>query len=144
MIERRNFYRILHIQPDASFAVIRESYRVLMRAHESRSNLREADWDLGLLNIAYKTLQDPQLRATYNRELLKRYPIKTLSQGAFGISAEHAVYQTSEKRPPASEPTQLLSNTPSSARCAKRHNFSDLSGIETKQAAGRRIARRSQ
>jgi curved DNA-binding protein CbpA len=99
MIERRNFYRILHIQPDASFAVIRESYRVLMRAHESRSNLREADWDLGLLNIAYKTLQDPQLRATYNRELLKRYPIKTLSQGAFGISAEHAVYQTSEKRP---------------------------------------------
>ena len=100
MIERRNFYRILHIQPDASFAVIRESYRVLMQAHESRSDLREADWDSGLLNIAYKTLQDPQLRATYNRELLKRYPIKTLSQGAFGISAEHAVYQTSEKRPP--------------------------------------------
>ncbi len=100
MIERRNFYRILHIQPDASFAVIRESYRVLMQAHESRSDLREADWDFGLLNIAYKTLQDPQLRATYNRELLKRYPIKTLSQGAFGISAEHAFHRTSKKRPP--------------------------------------------
>lgn len=89
MIERRNFYRILHIQPDAPVAVIKESYRVLMDTHKNLPRSNASDWNINLLDIAFKTLQNPQSRVAYDRELLKRYPIKTLSQGAFGISSEH-------------------------------------------------------
>lgn len=97
MIERRNFYRILHIQPDAPIAVIKESYRVLMNAHKNFPRSTVSDWNINLLDIAFKTLQNPQLRAAYDRELLKRYPIKTLSQGAFGICSS-CTGQTSDRR----------------------------------------------
>lgn len=98
MIERRNFYRILHIQPDASIAVIKESYRVLMRTYKKHSDGDAVNWDTSLLSIAYKTLQDARLRAAYDRELLKRYHIKALSQGAFGIDSEHPACQASDRR----------------------------------------------
>lgn len=97
MIERRNFYRILHIQPDAPAAVIREIYRLLMEAHKNHPGPNTAHRNINLLDIAYKTLQNSQSRAAYDRDLLQRYPIKTLSQGAFGSSVEH-INQTPDRR----------------------------------------------
>jgi curved DNA-binding protein CbpA len=90
MIERRNFYRILHVQPDAPMTVIRESFRVLKQKLEMRSDLDGPDWNASLLNIAFNTLRDPRKRAVYDRELLKRYHIKTLSQGALGVISYYA------------------------------------------------------
>lgn len=87
MIERRNFYRILHVQPDAPMPVISESYRVLMQKIKKQPVLDSPDWNVSLLNIAFNTLRDPRKRAMYDRELLKRYHIKTLSQGALGARA---------------------------------------------------------
>lgn len=84
MIERRNFYRILHVQPDAPMAVIQESYRVLLQKLKIHPDLTGPDLSENLLDIAYNTLRDPLKRAAYDLELLKRYHIKTLSQGAFG------------------------------------------------------------
>lgn len=100
MIERRNFYRILHVQPDASIAVIRESYRVLMQANANlpKEDTNATHWNSSLLNIAYKTLQDNHMRKAYDRELLRRYPIKTLSLGAFGITPETDDRQTTDRR----------------------------------------------
>lgn len=83
MIERRNFYRILHVQPDAPMSVIRENYRVLMQKIKTYPDLGNEDWNADSLNIAYNTLRDPLKRAAYDRKLLNRYHIKTLSQGAF-------------------------------------------------------------
>ena len=96
MIERRNFYRLFHTQPDASFEVIKEGYRVLMQNHPASSDNHDS-WNANLLHTAYKTLQDPHLRAAYDRELLKRYPIKTLSQGMLGIHSDDTYQQTSSR-----------------------------------------------
>lgn len=90
MIERRNFYRILHVQPDAPMTVIQESFRVLKQKLEMRPDLDGPNWNASLLNIAFNTLRDPRKRAVYDRELLKRYHIKTLSQGALGANPYYA------------------------------------------------------
>ena len=83
MIERRNFYRILHVQPDAPMTVIRESYRVLMQKLKTHPGLSGSNWNVSLLDTAYNTLRDPLKRAAYDHELLRHYHIKTLSQGVF-------------------------------------------------------------
>lgn len=88
MIERRNFYRILHVQPDASMAVIRENYRVLMQKLKIHPELSDSNWNESLLDIAYDTLLDPHKRAAYDYELLQRYHIRTLSHGAFGLDLD--------------------------------------------------------
>lgn len=88
MIERRNFYRILHVQPDASMAVIRENYRVLMQKLKIHPELSDSNWNESLLDIAYDTLLDPYKRAAYDHELLLRYHIRTLSHGAFGLNLD--------------------------------------------------------
>ncbi|MDE2387586.1 MAG: DnaJ domain-containing protein [Betaproteobacteria bacterium] len=100
MIERRNFYRILHVQPDAPTAVITESYRVLLQKLNSQVNLNGLDWNVSLLNIAYNTLRDPHKRATYDRELLKRYHIRVLSQGALGVNTDFEIERERSERPP--------------------------------------------
>lgn len=99
MIERRNFYRILHVQPDAPMAVIAESYRVLMQKLNIRAGLNSPDWNASLLNIAYNTLRDPVKRAAYDRELLKRYHIRILSQGALGSKTEVEVKRAKSEQP---------------------------------------------
>ncbi|MBV6446826.1 MAG: hypothetical protein FCKEOINB_00433 [Nitrosomonas sp.] len=69
-------------------AVITESYRVLIQKLGNRVDLDGPDWNISLLNIAYNTLRDPHKRAAYDRELLKRYHIRALSQGALGANAD--------------------------------------------------------
>jgi len=99
MIERRNFYRILYIQPDAPMEVIKESYWALMQKLVMHPELASPDWNVSLLNLAYSTLRDPLKRDVYDQELLDRYHIKILGQGALGSndrlgaerkSSEHA------------------------------------------------------
>ena len=98
MIERRNFYRILHVQPDAPMAVIKENYRVLMQKLKLHPDLGGPDWSASLLNVAYNTLRDPLKRAAYDRELLNRYHIKTLSQGAFSSNTNPDMEKQGAKR----------------------------------------------
>lgn len=93
MIERRNYYRILQVQPDASMTVIRENYRVLMQKLKMCPGLGDANWNEDLLDAAYDTLRDPLKRAAYDHELLQRYHIKALSQGAFGSNTDFEVNQ---------------------------------------------------
>ncbi|GKS69966.1 hypothetical protein W03_19700 [Nitrosomonas sp. PY1] len=82
MIERRNFYRILYAQPDASMAVIQENYRLLKQKLRTQPDLTNDDWNENLLETAYQTLSDPTKRSVYDHELLRYYHIDTLAHGA--------------------------------------------------------------
>lgn len=64
---RRNWYRVLHVQPEAPMEVIRASWRTLMaRLHPDAGG---AHADAALVNAAWQVLGDPQRRAAYDREL---------------------------------------------------------------------------
>jgi curved DNA-binding protein CbpA len=73
MKNRRNYYRILQVQPDAPTEIIRASYRTLMRELKKHPDLGGSTWDAEVLNEAYETLSNPQRRAAYDEELFIRY-----------------------------------------------------------------------
>ena len=79
--ERRNFYRILHLQPDASSEVVRSNFVALMHKLRLHPDLGGDHWNASLLSEAYGTLSNPALRAEYDRELLARYDVAALGQG---------------------------------------------------------------
>jgi curved DNA-binding protein CbpA len=81
MENRRNYYRILEVQPDAPLEVIRQNYMLLLHKLRRHPDLGGNHRDAALINLAFETLSDPQRRAAYDRELLKRYDIVTLSMG---------------------------------------------------------------
>lgn len=67
--ERRNLYRLLHVQPEAPPEVIKASYRTLMstlRAHPDLGGDVEA---AARINAAYAVLIDPEQRRAYDRDL---------------------------------------------------------------------------
>jgi len=69
MAARPDFYRILHVQPDAPVEIIRTSYRTLMQALKMHPDLGGDHGQASLLNEAFATLKDPVRRAAYDREL---------------------------------------------------------------------------
>ena len=69
MKNRRNYYRILHVQPDAPAAIIKASYRALMQKLRMHPDLGGDEWNAAILNEAYAVLSHPGKRATYDREL---------------------------------------------------------------------------
>lgn len=73
MKNRRNYYRILQVQPDAPPEVIRASYRTLMRELRVHPDLGGTDFDASVLNEAYETLSDPARRTAYDRWLFLKY-----------------------------------------------------------------------
>ena len=81
MNNRRNFYRILRVQPDASFDVIQQSYRSLMQKLRLHPDLGGEERNARIINQAYAILRNPELRAAYDAKLLNQYNIKTLSSG---------------------------------------------------------------
>jgi curved DNA-binding protein CbpA len=67
-VNRRNYYRILHVQPDAPAEVIKSSYRTLMQRLRMHPDLGGDHWNASLINEAYTVLMDPDQRAAYDRE----------------------------------------------------------------------------
>ena len=66
---RRNYYRILKVQPDAPAEIIRASYRTLMRELKTHPDLGGSTSEAAILNEAYETLSDPERRAAYDRKI---------------------------------------------------------------------------
>lgn len=65
-VNRRNYYRILHVQPDAHDAVIRMAYRTLMQKLRLHPDLGGDGATAALINEAYAVLSDPARRAEYD------------------------------------------------------------------------------
>lgn len=65
-MNRRNYYRVLHVQPDAPAEVVRAAYRALMaRHHPDQGGDHE---QAVLLNEAWAVLGDPARRAAYDEK----------------------------------------------------------------------------
>ncbi len=74
MRNRRNYYRLLQVQPDAPVEVIHASYRALMRDLKQHPDLGGSTSAAALLNEAHRVLSNPALRAEYDRSVSARYP----------------------------------------------------------------------
>ena len=92
---RRNHYRMLFVQPDAPFEVIRVNYRTLMGKLKLHPDLGGEHWNAVYVNEAYATLGDPVRRAAYDLELLKRYDIATVSRGPLPLREKQRRDRTS-------------------------------------------------
>lgn len=79
--ERRNYYRTLNVQPDASLEIIKNNYRTLLQKLRMHPDLGGKNWNASIINEAYNTLRDPLKRSNYDKELLQRYDLKALSRG---------------------------------------------------------------
>lgn len=79
--ERRNFYRTLNVQPDASLQIIKNNYRTLLQKLKMHPDLGGRNWNATVINEAYNTLKDPLKRAVYDKELLEHYDLKSLARG---------------------------------------------------------------
>lgn len=78
---RRNFYRILEVQPDAPFEVIKHNHKLLLHKLRMHPDFGGDQRDAALINSAFDTLRDPKKRAAYDQKLLRQNNIATLSQG---------------------------------------------------------------
>lgn len=74
MNERRNYYRVLHVQPEAPLEVIKASYRTIMHKLKHHPDLGGSHAYASLLNEAYATLSDAKRRAHYDAQLSSRHP----------------------------------------------------------------------
>jgi hypothetical protein len=63
---RRNYYRILYVQPEAPAAVIKASYRTLMATLRQHPDLGGDHAQAALLNEAWAVLGDPDRRRAYD------------------------------------------------------------------------------
>jgi len=70
---RRNYYRILHVQPDAPLEIIKTSYRTLLLKLKKHPDLGGNHWESTLLNEAKEVLLDPSKRAKYDRDFIKTF-----------------------------------------------------------------------
>lgn len=70
MKNRRNYYRILHIQPDAPPDIVKASYRTQMQKLKMHPDLGGDEWDASILNEAYRVLSNPEQRAAYDAAFL--------------------------------------------------------------------------
>ncbi len=65
----KNYYQILHVQPEAPLEVIRSSYRTMMQKLKMHPDLGGDQKDAALLNEAYAVLTNPNKRAEYDINL---------------------------------------------------------------------------
>ena len=85
MINRRNYYRVLHVQPEAPPEVVKAAYRALMILHHPD---RGGDHAMAVsLNEAYAVLSDTSGRSAYDkqraaRSLRKAAPVPQSSTAA--------------------------------------------------------------
>ena len=80
MKNKRNYYRILHVQPDAPVELIKMSYRTIMQKLKKHPDLGGDEWDASVINEAYAVLSDVKLRAAYDARLLRERSMSETAQ----------------------------------------------------------------
>ena len=85
---RRNFYRLLQVQPDAAPEVIKAAYRALIAMHHPDKGGDHAT--AALITNAYATLSDARLRDQYDARRLQRGGRASTSRSADGAASRAA------------------------------------------------------
>lgn len=76
MDNKRNLYRILHVQPDAPLEIIRSSFRTLMQTMKEHPDLGGDPLRARVIIHAYEVLSHPDKRKAYNDKLAdERHPV---------------------------------------------------------------------
>lgn len=92
MKNRRNYYRILKVQPDAPAEIIQASYRTLMRELKIHPDLGGSTSDASIVNEAYRTLSDPERRAAYDKKIkATRFHRTTSASDSDSASSDAAI-----------------------------------------------------
>lgn len=97
---RRNYYRILHVQPEAPLEVIKASYRTLMSTLRQHPDLGGEHAAAALLNEAYEVLSDPVKRAAYDKALVAHWQ-RVRERAAAAKAAKEAAKATAATPPAA-------------------------------------------
>ncbi len=87
--DRRNHYRTLNVQPDAPLESIKNNYRTLLQKLRLHPDLGGENWNASIINEAYNILRNPLKRAAYDKKLLQRYDLKSLSRGNLAKKTTH-------------------------------------------------------
>ena len=98
MKSRRNYYRLLRVQPDASQDVIKLCYRTLMQTLQHHPDLGGEEWDAQNINMAYTVLRNPKKRQAYDHKLFQQQSIKTISRGHLGQASKTHNTSTQKNR----------------------------------------------
>lgn len=70
-VNRRNYYRVLHVQPEAPAEIVTASYRTLMSKLRQHPDLGGDPEQALIINEAYAQLKDPEKRRAYDSSLLQ-------------------------------------------------------------------------
>lgn len=111
---RRNYYRVLHVQPEAPTVVIKAAYRALMGTLRGHPDLGGDHVQAALLNEAYAVLTDPARRADYDQ----RYSVRLL-RGQKAMGAGRPMEAASAA--PAASPMAPLTACPVCAAALPAH-----------------------
>lgn len=84
---RRNHYRILHVQPEAPAEIIKAAYRTLMGPLRHHPDLGGDPEMAALINRAWEVLGDPGKRAAYDRTLARGRGRTAAGAGDAGVHA---------------------------------------------------------
>ena len=98
MKNQRNYYRILHVQPEAPIEVIKASYRSMMTKMRLHPDLGGDHETAVLINQAYTVLSDSLRREQYDRLLRERFPYVIASMRREAGAAIRDSFSTSAQR----------------------------------------------
>lgn len=116
MNNRRNYYRILHVQPDAPLEIIKSSYRTLMHKLRQHPDLGGDNENAALLNDAYAVLSDSEKRKQYDAN----YTYPTINDLREGNNIFSGIYQND---PAPREPKQRETTKSSCPFCKSPIHF---------------------
>ena len=108
MKNRRNYYRVLHVQPDAPAAIIKASYRILMQTLKAHPDLGGDIAKAQLLNEAYQIISNPEKRAHYDNNLNLRPRVRVTERLTCSSEKLQTIKQTQHK-----EKSQKINRTKS-------------------------------
>ncbi|MGB5719009.1 MAG: J domain-containing protein [Gammaproteobacteria bacterium] len=117
MKNKRNYYRILHVQPDAPREIIKASYRTLMQKLKHHPDLGGDNWNASILNEAYAVLTNPEKRSAYDQQFLYKCRTSRQQSGKQGRGREKQQQRKSAKPPHDSQgrPVCLFCGAPKPA-----------------------------
>lgn len=99
MKNRRNYYRVLQVQPDAPFEIIRASYKAIMLELKQHPDLGGELWKAQVINEAYESLKDETKRREYDKMMLEKYKRKTFNDSVINRAPIITIFCSFCKKP---------------------------------------------